>query len=215
LSAFRAWEELRLDAQLFLLCGFQQYEPLVNTIMVFTNTTLTRCLIRQLYEQTDFSVQHIPQSKTAPVGPQKLHIFWKKISASSDGVVETLAVSDESNTREIVQIIHRTVEFSLDKRGWSDLLITEYIVRPHYPWLQACTKLLQNFDLASAFNHPEFSERSPFESYLNVAESSSESSFLPQFYLGDSMTGEQWLNIHLQGTFPIRVTFPSGPCRET
>jgi hypothetical protein len=127
------------------------------------------------------STQRHPRSKAAPIDPQELHIFRKRILAGSGGVIETLEISHESNAREIIQIIHRTVEFYLDKRGWSDLHVTgEDLARPHYLWLQACTKLLQNIDLASAFNDPEVRKRSPFETYANVAESSLESSLVPQ-----------------------------------
>jgi hypothetical protein len=127
------------------------------------------------------SAQRLLQSKTALVDPQELHIFRKRILASSGGVIETLEISHESNAREIVQIIHRTVEFYLDKRGWSDLHVKgEDLARPHYLWLQACTKLLQNVDLASALNDPEVRKRPPFESYANVSESPLESSFVPQ-----------------------------------
>jgi len=127
------------------------------------------------------SAQRHPRSKTAPIDPQELRIFRKRILASSGGVVETLEISYESNAREIVQIIHRTVEFYLDKRGWSDLHVTgEDLTRPHYLWLQACTKLLQNVDLASACNDPEVRQRSLFEPYANLAKSSLESSLVPQ-----------------------------------
>jgi hypothetical protein len=127
------------------------------------------------------SAQRLPQSNTAPVDPHGLHIFRKKILASSGGVIETLEMSHESNTVEIVQIIHRTVEFYLDKRGWSDLRVTgEDLARPHYLWLQACTKLLQIVDLASALNDAEVQGRSLFESYANVGESSLEPSLVRQ-----------------------------------
>ncbi|KAH8745621.1 hypothetical protein F5882DRAFT_108345 [Hyaloscypha sp. PMI_1271] len=129
------------------------------------------------------SAQRLPQSNTAPVDPHELHIFRKKILASSGGVIETLEMSHESNTVEIVQIIHRTVEFYLDKRGWSDLRVTgEDLARPHYLWLQACTKLLQIVDLASALNDPEVQGGPSFESYANVAESSLELSLVRQIH---------------------------------
>ena len=92
--------------------------------------------------------------------------FRKKMLASAGGIVETFELErrrdnshrGEKFDMELVQVIHRTVQFYLDRSGWSDLQVDDQdrvAVEPDYLWLQVCAKVLQSVDLKLFLDDPE------------------------------------------------------------
>ena len=121
----------------------------VLLIILYAKTTLT---VQQMYVADVFSGSY--QTSQFPSLPAKPHYgeFCKSILASAGGILEILNIwrngtkSKKGLGRDqTIQIIHRTVEFYLQERGWVDLGIdgTE-LVQPHYHIIRVCARLIQS-----------------------------------------------------------------------
>lgn len=121
----------------------KEFTSRVLLLVLYAEETLT---IQQIYVAD--KIHTASQSLSLPLEPD-YGMFCKKILSSAGGVLETSGRDQhqtpmESISRHTVYLIHRTVEFHLQKCGWVDLDVDGTdLVRPHSYMIGICAKILQ------------------------------------------------------------------------
>lgn len=121
----------------------KEFTSRVLLLVLYAEETLT---IQQIYVAD--KIHTASQSLSLPLEPD-YGMFCKKILSSAGGVLETFGRDQhqtpmDSISRYTVYLIHRTVEFHLQKCGWVDLDVDGTdLVRPHSYMIGICAKILQ------------------------------------------------------------------------